>query len=201
MDGTILATVTVTIAGDGNSGNTITNLVATKAAFVGNTYLYSVKGDVSSSVYTVEVTIGAETFTVTPANGKFSIERAVDGNNANAVIKAKAADGTIIKDVTVAFSSNSGGGDVVPENPGSVITNIIGSKAPFMGNTFLYSVKGDVTSNVSSLEVTIGSDTFTVAPANGKFTAERAVDGNYSSAVIKAKTAEGTVIESDSANF
>lgn len=192
-NGTVLRTYQAAITQNGIQRPAISNVSGLRAQFVENNFLYSVKGDVTAEVYEVEITIGSDTFKATPANGHFEAERSVDGNYAAALVKAKAVDGTVIGSVNVSFNTNNA--------PGNTISNASGRKAAFAGNTYLYFLTGEVASGVSTVEITIGSDTFSVSPVNGSFTAERAVDGDHTSATVKAKSSTGTVLESVTVQF
>lgn len=197
-NGTVLRSYQVDITQNGSTTPVISNSSGLKAQFMENAYLYSVEGDVNTAVYEVEITIGSDTFKAALANGHFVGERSVDGNYASALVKAKAADGSVLQSVSVLFTTNN----TPPNNtPADQITNTSGSKAAFAGNTYLYFLTGEAASGVSTVEITIGTDTFSVTPANGGFSAERAVDGNHASAMVIAKTATGTVLESVTVHF
>ncbi|MHB9094887.1 MAG: hypothetical protein ACYC21_09445, partial [Eubacteriales bacterium] len=79
-------------------------------------------------------------------------------------------------------------------------TNLVGKKLPLFG-AYLYSVEGNVTSDVASVEVTVGSEVFAADLENGEFTVGCAADGDFASATVKAKAADGTVLASVTVNF
>ncbi|MHB9095004.1 MAG: S-layer homology domain-containing protein, partial [Eubacteriales bacterium] len=151
-------------------------------------YMYSVTGDVTAGVSTVEVTIGSDTITVTPVNGKFTATRTMDSVYTSARVRAKAANGSIIGAATVAITSPT-----IPPRP--AISNVTWQKAPAWGSAYLYVIQGEVNPVVAEVEVAIGGETYTVTPDDGKFDFQYAIDGDYTSATLKAKALDGTVTE------
>lgn len=179
--GSVIATKTVDFAVDVKP-DVLSNIEAKKTVWGGSTF-YGVQGNVTTDADSVEVKIGDTTYTADITAGKFELGKAIDGDYVSATVYAKAG-GTVIAFKTVDFAV-----DVKP----AVFSNVV-AKKNVLGGSNLYGVRGTVTSDVASVEVTIGDQTFTATPTAGQFEVSKALVGEFTSATLTAKAADGTVL-------